>query len=98
MQRRTALAAAFGLLLYGAAPADAAPRAGKRTRIRFEVTPATVQIFLDGKRLGVASEVEAVPVRPGRRLVRLVRGEDETELELEISRGKTVRFAYEFGD
>lgn len=99
MIRRLLLAATVGLFISaGWVTADGAPRGRKSTRIQFEVTPPSVQIFLDGRRLGAASEVGDVRVKPGRRVVRLVRGGDETELELQVSRGRTVRFAYEFGD
>lgn len=80
------------------APASAAPRKSKPTRIQFEVTPPAVAIFLDGRRLGLAREVDAVRVKPGRRVVRLVRDGDETEVELAVSRGRTVRFAFDFGE
>lgn len=68
------------------------------TRIDFRVTPATVEIFLDGKRLGWANEVSKMTVRPGRRALRLKHGEDETEFELDVAKGTTVAFEYEFGD
>ncbi|MEL6183160.1 MAG: hypothetical protein AAFU79_00955 [Myxococcota bacterium] len=81
-----------------ASRAEAAPRSRKATRIHFEVTPPAVAIFLDGRRLGLAREVEAVRVKPGRRVVRLVRDGDETEVELAVTRGRTVRFAFDFGE
>lgn len=68
------------------------------TRIEFEVTPATVEVFLDGERLGWATDVGKVEVRPGRRVVRLVRGQDVTEFELEVPAGRTLSFVYDFGD
>ena len=75
------------------------PTARRRpTRIEFKVTPGSVVIFLDGRRLGTASKVGTVRSRPGRRRVRLKRGADETEFELELRRGETLRFDYDFGD
>lgn len=84
--------------LAGPDRAGAEPVADRPTRIEFSVRPGSVVIFLDGKRLGPASKVSAVDAKPGRRIVRLQNGEDQTELELDLERGKTLRFAYEFGD
>lgn len=97
---------AFALIAaFAAAPAPT-PSPGpeatevrvQRTRIDFDITPADVEISLDGRRLGKADQVDVVSVRPGRRVVRLERNGDTTELELVVTRGKLLRFAYDFGD
>lgn len=99
------VAAVIALTLIGgtalatpyAAPAPA-PVAKGPTQIAFAVSPADVVIFLDGKRLGTAERVEKVATKPGRRVVRLERKGDATEMQVVIERGKTLSFAYDFGE
>ena len=73
---------------------------GKRKRaitaIEWEIKPAGVIIFLDGKKLGEAGEVKLTKTKPGRHTVRLVNGQDETEMDIGIKRGETLKFAFEF--
>lgn len=103
--RALVLSALLGLGLTASTPTSAAPSGAApqpvvkrkaKTRIEFAVTPASVVIFLDGERLGAAADVGVVPAKPGRRVVRLERGEDTTEMEVILARGKKLRFAYEF--
>ena len=96
---------ATGMMLTAlalASPSTATTRtpvsATRSTGIEFQVTPPSVVIFLDGRRLGSADKVSHVPTKPGRRVVRLKRGPDETEMELLLTRGKTLKFAYDFSD
>ncbi|MBX2811388.1 MAG: hypothetical protein KTR25_06250 [Myxococcales bacterium] len=87
-----------GLLLQ--AQFSAFTPVSKRTpaQIHFEVTPSSVVIYLDGRKLGPADKVSTVRSRPGRRTIRLVRGKDETELQINVRRSETLNFRYDFGD
>lgn len=86
------------LALLARFPAVEAGPPSTKAYIEFAVTPGDVEIFLDGKRLGIASNVGKVATKPGMRVVRLQRGEDETSMALRVDPAKTLRFAYEFGD
>ena len=66
------------------------------TEIQWEVTPASVVVYLDGKRLGQAGDLKRTRTKPGRHTIRLVNGEDETELEIHLEKGRTLRFVLEF--
>jgi hypothetical protein len=78
------------------APGPLASERSAASRIEFAVTPPDVVIFLDGERLGPAAKVGRVDAKPGRRIIRLERGEDATEMEVQLTKGKMLRFTYEF--
>jgi len=78
----------------GSLPAQAAQEV--RTGVEFSVVPGSVQIEVDGKAVGVAKAVGFVKLAPGRHKVRLVRGGDEIELELEVRKDQVIQFTYEF--
>lgn len=69
------------------------------TGIRFEIIPAeNTIIFLDGKKVGDASKLGVVPVRPGKHLVRVVHNKDEVEVEVVIAHRQILDFKYAFED
>lgn len=80
--------------------AAAAPTQAKKrtTGIEWKVTPGSVEIFVDGKRLGTARELGRTRHRPGRHTVVLRRGGDEEEFEVKLIKGLTLRLQYSFGD
>ena len=80
-----------------AAPSRADTRIAK-SAIRWEVTPPSVVVYLDGKKLGRAGDLKATPTTPGRHAIRLVNGKDETELEIEVGEGQIVRFVLDFSE
>lgn len=67
-----------------------------RTGVEFAVEPGSVQIEVDDKVVGLAKDVSFVKLAPGRHKVRLVRGGDEIQLELQVSKDQVVQFTYEF--
>lgn len=68
------------------------------TGIEWHVLPKSVQIYLDGKKLGDAGSLEFSKTKPGRHTVRLVNGEDETEMEIGIKKGQRLKFEFTFDD
>lgn len=69
------------------------------TGIRFEVIPVeNTIIFLDGKKLGDASKIGVVAVKPGRHLVRLVHNKDEVEVDVVVANKQILDFKYAFED
>ena len=105
--RRSLLTTAFALLLT--APAWAAPVAPPApvpvkkapkvdTGIQWKVAPESVEIFVDGKKIGVAKDLDVTAVKPGKHTVRLVNGADETEFEVNVKKGQLVPLQFEFTD
>jgi hypothetical protein len=105
--RRPVLTAAFALLLSvpaWAGPSQDGPSPVKKaaskidTGIQWKVAPETVEVFLDGKKVGIAKELDVTAVKPGKHAVRLVNGEDETEFEVNVKKGQLVPLQFEFTD
>jgi hypothetical protein len=101
----TVLAFSAGL----AASVQAAPQLGQPpqpvkkaakspTGFRWKVSPSTVEIFLDGKKLGTAKHLTVSKTKPGMHTVRLVNGEDEAEFDVNVKKGQLVNLSYEFTD
>jgi hypothetical protein len=76
------------------APVAKAPRT--KTGIEFSVSPGSVSIYIDDRKVGAAADVRFVPTKPGLHTVKLQRGEDTTELQLQVKKGEVVQFNYEF--
>lgn len=102
---RTTLAA--GVLtssLLGAHLALAGPDApavaevADKTGIAWEVAPSEVIIFLDDKKLGTAGDLKFTEAKPGKHTVKLMRGKDETEMEVNVKKGQALKFVYQFED
>lgn len=97
---------AFGLAaVTPALAADTAPvpvkkakKAKAKTGIHWTVSPGTVEIFVDGKRVGTAKSLDVTKTKPGMHTVRLVNGEDETEFDVMVKKGQVVELRYEFTD
>lgn len=70
-------------------------RAGQ-TGIEWKVLPGTVEIHIDGKLIGIAKDLDWTKTTPGRHTVRLVNGEDETEMDIGVKKGQTLKFVFEF--
>ena len=68
------------------------------TGIEWQVEPEGVEIYLDGKKIGEAGKLGFTPVKPGKHAVRLVRVKDETEIDVEVKKGQTLKFAFKFED
>jgi len=76
---------------------EKSPRAkAAKTGLRFDVTPADVQVFIDGEEHGTAGELDFVRTRPGTYNVRLVRGGDEFEADIPVEKGQVVEVQYSF--
>lgn len=72
--------------------------AARRTAIEWVVTPGSVVVYLDGKKLGLAAGLKVTPAKPGRHTIRLTKGGDETEMEIRVVKGQRLRFVFDFSD
>lgn len=73
-----------------------APAGG--TGIEWHVEPEGVEIYLNGKKIGEAGRISFTPTKPGKHAVRLVRVKDETEIDVEVKKGQTLKFTFKFED
>ena len=80
-----------------AEPVKAKAKAAE-TGIAWKVSPSNVVIHLDGKRLGEAGELTLTETKPGMHTVLLVKGEDETEIDIKVTKGQVLQFSYEFSE
>jgi PEGA domain-containing protein len=102
MSIRTFLGLLLGfVLLLGSAYAAPKPAAEKKpppnkTGISWKVAPANVIIFLDGKKVGEAGALTFTETKPGKHGVKLTKGKDETEMEVNVKKGEVVSFEFEF--
>lgn len=69
-----------------------------KTGIAWQVSPEQVIIFLDDKKLGTAGQLKFTDAKPGKHTVRLVRGKDETEMDVNVKKGEALSFVYQFED
>ena len=87
-------------VLASPAPDRGAPVAKKKivTGIEWQVDPGKVVIFLDGKKLGDAESLKGKvsKTRPGKHGVKLINGLDETEMDIQVSKGQTLKFTFTF--
>ena len=106
MKRSLILLALVGA--FAASSAIAAPKrlaqpvaekkAQSKTGIEWAVAPEHVVIFLDGKKLGEAGALKFTETKPGKHAVKLMKGGDETEMEVKVNKGEVVKFEFEFTD
>lgn len=68
------------------------------TGIEWEVAPPSVVIFLDGKKLGEAGGLKFTKSTPGKHTVKLLNGKDETEMEVSLKKGQTLKFTFAFDE
>jgi hypothetical protein len=89
-----------GTVAWAPGPTPEPVKKSKRvkTAIAWKVTPADVVIFLDGKKLGTAGDIKETRTRPGMHAVKLVRGGDETEMDVKVNKGHVLTFTFEFTD
>lgn len=95
-----AFAALLGLsglegLALATEPAPVADKAEK-TGINWDVQPAEVVIFLDDRRLGEAGKLKFTETKPGKHNVKLMLGKDETEADVTVKKGQTLKFTFSF--
>ena len=67
-----------------------------KTGISWQVEPEQVVIYLDGKRLGTAGKLKFTKTRPGKHTVRLTLKKDESEMDIEVKKGQTLKFLFKF--
>lgn len=102
--RRFIFSSLTALAIAAAVPALADPTPVKKgaakvkTGIHWTVAPDTVEIFVDGKRVGTAKSLDVTTTKPGMHAVKLVNGEDETEFDVMVKKGQIVELRYEFTD
>ncbi len=93
-----ALAAPIFAIVVRPIPTRAAETRIARGVIQWEVSPGSVVVYLDRERLGAASDLTSTRTAPGRHTIRLVNGEDETELEVEVAKGQVLKFVFDFSE
>jgi hypothetical protein len=98
MLRRTLIFTFFAILFGATAFAKPKDKGPAKTGIEWKVAPAHVVIFLDGKKIGEAGALTFSETKPGKHAVRLVKGGDETEMEVKVNKGEVVKFEFEFSD
>ena len=87
------------MLLIFLAPTAKKKRAKRSTAsIAWSIEPAKVVVYLDGKELGRAGSLKTTKHKAGRHTVRLVNGADETEMDIELKKGQTLKFAFVFDE
>ena len=88
-------------LWVGAAPTGQATpvkeEKADKTGISWEVEPASVVIILDDKKLGEAGNLKFTEAKPGKHVVKLMLGKDETEMEVNVKKGQALKFTFSFG-
>ena len=92
---------AGGLTSVSTSEVAAAPKkkeAQAMGMITWQVQPADVVIFLDGKKVGTAKSAKPQKVKAGMHLIRLVWGKDEAEEPLQVPPNQSIEFQYVFED
>jgi hypothetical protein len=77
----------------------AAKKEGK-TGIEWAVSPSDAIVFLDGKKLGEAGKLEGkvTSANPGKHSIKLVKGGDEQEMDVKVTKGQVVRVEFSFSE
>lgn len=85
-------------LTHAGAIAVAEAKGKTSTGIEWQVNPDAVIIFLDGKRVGQADKLrgKVSKTRPGKHTVKLTNGKDETEMDIQVKKGQTLKFTFVF--
>lgn len=81
---------------HGPEQPEPTKRSKVKTAIAWKVTPSNVIIYLDGKKLGAAGDLTETKTRPGKHTVKLVKGGDETEMDVKVNKGHVLTFTFEF--
>lgn len=94
------LSAGLGAATYAApnTPVPVKKGAEITTGIHWKISPDTVEVYLDGKKIGTAKHLEVTKTKPGMHAIKLVNGEDETEFDVMIKKGQVVELRHEFTD
>jgi hypothetical protein len=86
------LAVSLAMLL--AATALGKPKA--KTQLVLDVTPPTVEVFVDGHDKGVATKGRAIDVTPGYHVIKLTLKGDENEERIKFAAGQQTSYKYDF--
>jgi hypothetical protein len=78
-----------------ASPTTASP---KETQLVIDVKPAQVVIFLDNKKVGMASKVYTLKVRPGDHVIRLTLKSDSSEEVVTLKQGQKKIWKFDMTD
>ncbi len=88
----------FGLVKSAQADEAKKKTPAGQTGIEWHIEPDGVEIYLNGKKVGEAGRLAFSPTKPGKHAVRLVRVKDETEIDVEVKKGQTLKFTFKFED
>lgn len=86
------------LLVALVASPKASPAKAQETLLVFDVKPAAVTIFLDGKKVGTAAKVHTVKVKPGVHRIQLRLKRDESEAVVTVKKGTKMTFQFDMTD
>jgi hypothetical protein len=77
---------------------SASPAPAKPTQIILDVKPATTQVFVDGKKLGKATKVFTLNVKPGTHKIKLVAKISTQEEVVSAKAGEKTKLTYDLRD
>jgi hypothetical protein len=87
-------------VLAGPSQPASTKKAEGKTGIEWAITPSDAVVFLDGKKLGAAGGLEGKVTKadPGKHTIKLVKGGDEQEMDVKVTKGQVVRVEFSFSE
>lgn len=75
-------------------------KAEAATGIEWNVSPPDVVVYLDGKKLGAAGNLQGKITKagPGKHSIKLTKGGDEQEMDVKVVKGQVLKIDFEFSD
>ena len=86
--------------LAGPSQPASTKKAQNKTGIEWNVSPANVLVFLDGKKLGSAGDLtgKLTKADPGKHTIKLTKDGDEQEMDVKVVKGQVLRIDFEFSE
>ena len=87
--------------LAAAGPMDTAQvnkKAKFKTGIEWKIQPEHTVVILDGKKLGQAGKLRFTKTRAGKHTIHLIKGGDETEMDVQVRKGQVLKFTFSFDE
>ncbi|MBK8013467.1 MAG: hypothetical protein IPK13_19195 [Deltaproteobacteria bacterium] len=78
--------------------AASSKKAQVTTGIEWQIEPGEVVVHLDGKKVGLAKDLTVTATRPGKHVIQLVKGGDESEMEVKVTKGQLLKVVYSFSE
>ncbi|MCB9653795.1 MAG: hypothetical protein H6729_06660 [Deltaproteobacteria bacterium] len=77
---------------------EASTKVKVETGIEWQIEPGEVVVHLDGKKVGLAKDLTVTAARPGKHVILLVKGGDESEMEVKVTKGQRLKVVYSFSE